>query len=122
MCGGEPLLRDQAESRKFDVLIHATPVGMFPNINDCFFRNSIPAEIVFDMVYNPLETLLIQHAREQGKVVIPGLEMFIEQAARQFETWTGDSAPRSVMEKAAMEALEAKSEPFKVDGRGVDTK
>ena len=109
-------MRDQVESRQFDVLMHATPVGMYPNVNECFFRNSIPAEIVFDMVYNPLETLLIQHAREQGKIVIPGLEMFIEQAARQFEIWTGETAPRSVMEKAALEALEAKSDVAKNNG------
>ena len=118
MCGGEPLLRDQVESRKFDVLVHATPLGMWPNVNDCFFRNSIPAEIVFDMVYNPIETLLIQHAREQGKVVIPGLEMFIEQAARQFEIWTGETAPRAIMEKAAIEALEAKA----AESKTVETK
>jgi 3-dehydroquinate dehydratase/shikimate dehydrogenase len=115
MCGGEPLLRDQAESRKFDVVVHATPLGMFPNVNDCFFRNSIPGEIVFDMVYNPLDTLLIQRAREQGKTIIQGLEMFIEQAARQFEIWTGENAPRSVMEKAALEALEAKNDAVKND-------
>jgi 3-dehydroquinate dehydratase/shikimate dehydrogenase len=68
----------------------------------------IPAQIVFDMVYNPLETVLITRAREQRKDVVPGIEMFIEQAIRQFEIWTGESAPRSVMEKAAMEALEQK--------------
>ncbi len=110
MCGGEPLLRDQAEARKFDALVHATPLGMFPNVNECFFRNCIPADIVFDMVYNPRDTLLLQHAREQGKTVIQGLEMFIEQAARQFEIWTGETAPRSVMQKAALEALEIKPE------------
>jgi 3-dehydroquinate dehydratase/shikimate dehydrogenase len=113
MCGGEPLLRDQVESRKFDVLVHATPLGMFPNVNDCFFRNSIPGEIVFDMVYNPIETLLIQRAREQGKTIIPGLEMFIEQAARQFEIWTGETAPSLIMEKAAIEALEVKAADVK---------
>ena len=37
--------------------------------------------------------------------MICGLEMFLEQAARQFEIWTGENAPRTVMEKAAMEAL-----------------
>ena len=68
--------------------------------------DTIPGEIVFDMVYNPLETVLIQRAREQGKTVIPGLEMFIEQAVRQFEIWTGETAPRAAMEKAALEALE----------------
>jgi 3-dehydroquinate dehydratase/shikimate dehydrogenase len=95
---------------------------MFPNINDCFFRNCIPGEIVFDMVYNPLETMLIQHAREQGKTIIPGLEMFIEQAAQQFEIWTGEAAPRSVMEKAALEALELKVETAKPENGKPDNK
>ena len=57
------------------------------------------------MVYNPRETLLLRRAREQGKQVVPGLDMFIEQAVRQFEIWTGESAPRAAMEKAAQEAL-----------------
>jgi shikimate 5-dehydrogenase len=78
-------------------------------VNECFFNGVIPAQIVFDMVYNPLETVLITRAREQRKAVVPGIEMFIEQAVRQFEIWTGESAPRAVMEKAAMEALEQKS-------------
>lgn len=104
-CGAEALLREHLASRRFDVLIHATPLGMFPNLNECFFPDAIPAEIVFDMVYNPVETLLIRRAREQGKQVICGLEMFIEQAARQFEIWTGQSAPRAAMERAAQEAL-----------------
>ncbi|HEY1494809.1 MAG TPA: shikimate dehydrogenase, partial [Candidatus Solibacter sp.] len=73
--------------------------------NECFFEDRIPADIVFDMVYNPLETVLVQHAKEQGKIVVPGLDMFIEQAVRQFEIWTGEAAPRPVMLKAALEAL-----------------
>jgi 3-dehydroquinate dehydratase / shikimate dehydrogenase len=109
ISGAEPLMRDQCESRHFDVVVHATPLGMFPNVNECFFEDHIPGEVVLDMVYNPLETLLLRRAREQGKTVIPGLDMFIEQAAHQFETWTGESAPRAVMEKAALEALDQKA-------------
>jgi len=101
----EPLSREQAESRMFDVLIHATPLGMQPRVDQCFFDGRIPAKIVFDMVYNPMETVLVRKAKDQGATVIPGLEMFLEQAARQFELWTGESAPRAVMEKAALEAL-----------------
>jgi|SRR5579862_2221157 3-dehydroquinate dehydratase/shikimate dehydrogenase len=108
ICGAEPLLREQAEQRQFDALVHATPIGMFPHSNECFFNGKIPAGIVFDMVYNPLETVLIRRAREENKAVVPGIEMFIEQAVRQFEIWTGESAPRAVMEKAAFEALEQK--------------
>jgi 3-dehydroquinate dehydratase/shikimate dehydrogenase len=50
----------------------------------------------------------VKRAKEQGKTVVPGLDMFIEQAVRQFEIWTGETAPRAVMLKAAEEALEHK--------------
>jgi 3-dehydroquinate dehydratase/shikimate dehydrogenase len=106
ICGAEALAREQLDARRFDAVVHATPLGMYPQVGECFFNGSIPADVVFDMVYNPLETVLIKHAREQGKTVIPGLDMFIEQAVRQFEIWTGDSAPRPAMLKAATEALE----------------
>jgi 3-dehydroquinate dehydratase/shikimate dehydrogenase len=104
-CDGEPLSRDQAEARMFDVLIHATPLGMYPKVDQCFFADRIPGKLVLDMVYNPHETMLGRMAKDRGSIVIPGLEMFLEQAARQFEIWTGESAPRAVMEKAALEAL-----------------
>jgi 3-dehydroquinate dehydratase/shikimate dehydrogenase len=106
VASAEPLIREQLNGRKFDAVVHATPLGMFPHTNECFFEGEIPGEIVFDMVYNPIETVLLKHAREQGKTAIPGIEMFIEQAVRQFEIWTGDTAPRAVMQKAAVEALE----------------
>lgn len=105
-CGAEPLLREQLAERHFDILIHATPLGMYPKTDECFFPDRIPADIVFDMVYNPPETTLLRRAREQGKEVICGLEMFDEQAARQFEIWTGQQAPRAAMQRAAREALE----------------
>ncbi|HBY64640.1 MAG TPA: shikimate dehydrogenase [Solibacterales bacterium] len=112
-CGGEALLREQINSHRFDVLVHATPIGMYPHANQCYFDDRIPADVVFDMVYNPLETLLIRRAVEQKKTVVRGLEMFLEQAAQQFELWTGESAPRSVMEKVAMEALSHETEAAK---------
>jgi len=59
------------------------------------------------MVYNPLETLLVAKAKSQGAETICGLEMFIEQAVRQFEIFSGERAPRAVMERAAREALAA---------------
>src|SRR5579863_7542853 len=88
-CGAEPLLREQIQARKFDALVHATPLGMYPHVDGCFFPDSLPAELVFDMVYNPLQTALLRRATEQGLTVISGLQMFLEQAARQFEIWTG---------------------------------
>jgi 3-dehydroquinate dehydratase/shikimate dehydrogenase len=106
VTSAEPLLREQLTGRKFDAIVHATPLGMFPHVNECFFDGDIPADVVFDMVYNPMETLLLKRAREQGKTAVAGIEMFVEQAVRQFELWTGDTAPRAVMQKAALEALE----------------
>lgn len=106
ICNAEALGREQLASRHFDVVVHATPLGMFPHVNECFFNGNIPGEVVFDMVYNPVETVLVRRAREQGKTVIPGVDMFLEQAVKQFEIWTGESAPRAVMLKAATEALE----------------
>jgi 3-dehydroquinate dehydratase/shikimate dehydrogenase len=106
VCGAEPLVREQLGGRHFDAVVHATPLGMFPHVDDCFFNGNIPADVVFDLVYNPMETMLLRKAREQGKTVVPGLEMFIEQAVKQFEIWTGEAAPRPAMLKAAMEALE----------------
>ena len=103
--GAELLTREQASARTFDVLVHATPLGMLPHTDQCFFSGRIPAELVFDMVYNPLETVLLARARSQGAETISGLEMFIEQAVRQFEIFTGETAPRAVMERAALEAL-----------------
>jgi 3-dehydroquinate dehydratase/shikimate dehydrogenase len=105
VCGAEPLLREQLDSRYFDAFIHATPLGMYPRTDESFFEGRIPADLVFDMVYNPLDTALIQLAVGQKKTVVRGIEMFLEQAVRQFEIWTGESAPRSAMEKAALEAL-----------------
>jgi 3-dehydroquinate dehydratase/shikimate dehydrogenase len=107
-CGGNAVMPDQLAQTHFDVVVHATPLGMWPHVDECFFDGAIPGQIVFDLVYTPAETVLLKRAAEQGCEIIHGVEMFIEQAARQFEIFTGESAPRVVMERAAMEAL---SEP-----------
>ncbi len=90
---------DQAALSHFEVLVHATPLGMYPNTDGCLFAARVPAAVVFDMVYNPRETLLIRSAKQQGCEVITGTEMFLEQAAAQFEIWTGETAPRAVMQQ-----------------------
>ncbi|MEI9812707.1 MAG: hypothetical protein WDO18_08535 [Acidobacteriota bacterium] len=84
---------------------------MAPNLDKCFFKDKIPAKLVMDMVYAPMETELLKRARSQRAVVVPGIEMFIEQASRQFEIWTGQRAPRAIMEQAAFEALNGKAVP-----------
>ena len=44
-CDAEALMREQLESRRFDAVVHATPLGMFPHVNECFFDGDIPADI-----------------------------------------------------------------------------
>jgi 3-dehydroquinate dehydratase/shikimate dehydrogenase len=104
-CGVPAIDRDKLGRHFFDVLVHATPLGMQPNTAQSFFPGPIPADLVFDMVYNPLETALLKNAREQRKETVAGLEMFLTQAAAQFEIWTGSHAPQAVMKSAVLEAL-----------------
>ncbi len=72
-----------------DLLINTTPVGMFPDVDRSPIEGPLHADYVFDMVYNPAETRLLRMAREQGKRAIGGEAMFLAQARRQFEIWTG---------------------------------
>ncbi len=98
----------RADLRKiaFDVIINATPVGM-GNTRDCPLKDEeIQGRVVFDMVYDPVETHLLQVARAKGIAVIPGVEMFVQQAARQFEIWTGKPAPAGDMLRAVTIALQ----------------
>ena len=93
---------------KFDLLIHATPVGMWPRQKEALLTtNSLRADTVFDLVYNPPETELLKRARAAGCQTISGLEMFLAQAAMQFEFWTGAKAPLSRMRRVALKALAA---------------
>ncbi len=91
---------------EFDALIQATPAGMRGNASPLPLQvDCLPAALVFDLVYNPLETPLVQAARRQGREIIPGAEMFIHQGARQFELWTGRPAPLERMREVVMAAL-----------------
>jgi shikimate dehydrogenase len=87
-----------------DILIHCTPVGMSPrNGESCVPRHLLASPlVVMDIVYNPLETRLLAEARQAGCRIIPGVEMFLHQAIRQFELWTDRPAPADVM-RAALE-------------------
>jgi 3-dehydroquinate dehydratase/shikimate dehydrogenase len=92
------LTREQFAGSRFDVLINATPCGMAGNPQPMPIEESeLNAGLVFDMVYNPLETPLLKLAKERGIPVISGMEMFVQQGARQFEIWTGKPAPEAEM-------------------------
>ena len=96
--------------QKFDVLINSTPCGMKGNKQALpIAENELNAGLVFDMVYNPLVTPLLALARSKGVPVISGLEMFVQQGARQFEIWTGKPAPEAEMMRVAEHELRTRA-------------
>lgn len=87
------LKRADLKKLSFDVIINATPVGMGNTRESPLAENEIRSRFLFEMIYDPAETRLVKMARAQGVQIIPGIEMFVHQAARQFEIWTGKPAP-----------------------------
>lgn len=96
-----------AAMKNADVIIHCTPVGMHPKEDASLIPAELfrPGQVVFDIVYTPLETKLLAEARAGGLKVISGDEMFINQAVLQFEKFTGVAAPVEVMRQVVMEKL-----------------
>jgi 3-dehydroquinate dehydratase/shikimate dehydrogenase len=94
------LKHEQFATRHFDVLINSTPCGMAGSRQALpIAANELNAALVFDLVYNPLETPLLKLAKERGIPVVSGMEMFVQQGARQFEIWTGKPAPEAEMQR-----------------------
>jgi shikimate dehydrogenase len=87
------------------VLIHCTPMGMSPKVDETAVSPALlhAGLTVMDIVYNPRETQLLKDAKARGCRTIPGLEMFLHQAAAQFELWTNQAAPADVM-RAVLES------------------
>ena len=96
-----------AEMEKADVIIHTTPVGMHPKVNDTLIPKDLfrSSQTIMDIVYNPMRTRLLSEAESCGCKTVSGLDMFVNQAALQFETWTGCDAPVEVMREAVLEQL-----------------
>ena len=92
-----------------DLVVNATSIGMGhgPNEGKSPLPSELipPASLVYDMVYNPLQTPLLAGARQAGARTIGGLPMLVYQGAASFELWTGRKAPIEVMFRAAQEAL-----------------
>lgn len=99
---------DEKFEEPFDVLINSTSVGMHPNEDDSPVSLSRlhSGLVVFDAVYNPLQTRLLREADERGCITISGLEMFVRQAAEQFRLWFPNSEfPTSKMRELVITRL-----------------
>lgn len=90
-----------------DILIHTTPNGMYPNNDDeplVYAQQMNPNMVVFDIVYNPLETTILKEAKKIGATRVSGLKMFLYQGAEAFTIWTGHDANIEAMEKVILES------------------
>src|SRR6202162_411426 len=101
--------RADLKKYSFDVIINATPVGMGHTRESPLQEKEINARYVFDMIYDPPETQLLQLAKQRGAQIIPGIEMFVHQAASQFEIWTGKPAPQDDMLQAVRLAMQERA-------------
>ena len=91
------------------VIVNATPLGTKGDNGSPFplDRQLLnPGQIVYDMVYNPLDTPLLQAAKLAGATTISGIEMLIGQAERAFTLWTGIPMPTSAVRKALLQEIE----------------
>lgn len=72
-----------------DYLINCTPVGVYPNINESPVEKEVVANFnrIFDMTYNPPESLLLQYGKELGRETANGMDMLVGQAIRSVEIW-----------------------------------
>ena len=114
--GGIDKIEDEIEDA--NIIINATSVGMHPRSSESpvsvdLLRKDL---IVFDLVYNPLETKLLKEAKYVGAKTIDGLTMLVNQGAASFEIWTGEKAPFNIMMEAALKHLmKSRNEPGKVN-------
>ncbi|MBI9043292.1 MAG: shikimate dehydrogenase [Anaerolineaceae bacterium] len=84
----------------YSLIVNTTPVGMVPNYEESIWPQDIEFPtgcMIYDLVYNPIETMLVRNARKQGLKAETGLGMLVEQAALSFEIWTSKPASRNAM-------------------------
>ncbi len=82
---------DELTAKDVDVIINATPVGMFPSVNESPLDSILldSHQVVFDLVYRPMKTKLLLDAESKGAKTISGVTMFIAQALEQIRLWSG---------------------------------
>ncbi len=95
--------------RKSDLIVNTTPVGMHPDTGHSPVPDDLmplfAGKVCYDIIYNPLETALLQKARHHGAQTIGGLDMFIHQAALSFELWFVKPMPLQLIRDVLLEMI-----------------
>jgi len=99
--------RVASEIADADILINATSIGMYPDVDASPVSPDLlrPELVVFDIVYNPLHTRLLSEAEQRGAIAIGGVRMLVHQGAEAFRIWTGREPPVDVMFEAVVQEL-----------------
>src|SRR5277367_898115 len=104
--GGETVARARLPRQFFDAIVNATPVGMYPQAGRSPLQaNELNCRLVFDTIYRPRMTRLLQLAARRGIETVSGVEMFVAQGTAQWEIWTGERAPVKAMRDAVVHTL-----------------
>lgn len=90
-----------------DIIINTTSVGMHPDTDRTLVSADMmhTGQVIFDIVYSPLETRLLREAKKAGAITIDGIKMLVLQGAESFRIWTGIEPPVGVMEQAVRDVL-----------------
>jgi shikimate dehydrogenase len=104
LAGGTPAAFP-VPPKSWDLLVNTTPIGMFPNVHETPFEGGFDGRIVYDLVYNPMETRLLKEAAAAGCETLGGLDMLVAQAEDQSEWWLGRRPPAGLMRQAALGSL-----------------
>lgn len=109
IISGRAISAGDLNNERFDLLINASPVGMFPKIENMPCTEDVLDNVnfVFDVIYNPCDTLLTKTAREKGKRAMSGMAMLVLQAVAAHEIWDGASYNNEDIDRliSDMEAL-----------------
>jgi shikimate dehydrogenase len=99
------------QPNSFDVLsnsalvVNATSLGMYPNVDDNIVNSPkvfVKDQIVFDLVYNPIKSKLLQEAESNGAEIVNGLKMLVDQAGKSFTLWTNKEFPSEKVYKSLL--------------------
>jgi 3-dehydroquinate dehydratase / shikimate dehydrogenase len=105
-CGAQVVARRHLVSACFELIVNATPVGMYPDQEKSpLSPRELNCEVLMDLIYRPLRTQLLRIAAKKGIQVISGVEMFLAQGFAQWELWTGKPAPEREIRRAVMAKL-----------------
>jgi 3-dehydroquinate dehydratase/shikimate dehydrogenase len=103
------VVKQASKKERFDVILNATPVGMHPYLGiSPLAASELNCSIVFDLIYRPMQTKLLEIAAARGLRTISGVEMFLAQGIAQWEWWMKEEAPEKEMRRVVLGALKTK--------------